>query len=837
MSSVWSAHQHNRSKDRNTTQQQRWFGSVSSIFIAASAASALIILLLQLASRSDCRGAACSSNRLHGSSVSPWSDPGSTRSSTTRILLPSEDDQDDIHIQAFHNVFSGRAKKKSGSNSDSKTDTKKKSKYRSPGATQIAQKALSMLRTHNKADNKSMPYKRLRTKVLRSLSADENSSKMKKRFAEAIKRLERKDKVTLSKKGVVKAIGSSKSSGTTSSDKKDKKKSGSKKKSKDTDKSKMKKKKRKKKKQKQKMKNNKKKKDKSGNNDASKQQPASNGDDVDADKSKNEDEDEDTDEEMQQTKSEKREEGNEDKTTDEEDEKPDDKPDSDSPSQSSGERDSDTSTNGSISNPSTSSRSSNVDVAFLFGVTVDDDGSEAADTNTSPTALASDIEKGLAILCPQVAEEAFGTATATNRSRLRQRLLRILAVVYNDSQPPEVYEMDAEECPESNNDADSTLTCYNVAARAYLTSDDEDEAVDDDNVQSTFREAMQTSIAEGRLDAILQGINPSIRTFTDEGAGGIGDRNPTADDALTPDRGKEQEKGDEDTATKSSGGSTLSAGAIAGICLGSVFAVGSLVYFVGRKTRGGSKKRKEFPGDGDDPARENVMYVDAAGGPPQDVEYYWDGDDQDNGADQGEAVDAHQDEYYDHDAEYQEEYHEDDAVYRDDADNHPSEDYQQEGTAYEDDTGVHKDAVVEPHQERDESNDHQEIQGEELPTLRSQEDAVHQDAGDEEDWGEGGQEGDQVLDDSCHQGTTSADTSVADEPAAVVKDQPDANFESLERLSSSQVLAIENIGSNQARQGYAYERDELEARLQSIPGLSDDQIDAVIQLELLTRGD
>mmetsp|Transcript_11896 Transcript_11896/g.24617 ORF Transcript_11896/g.24617 Transcript_11896/m.24617 type:complete len:89 (+) Transcript_11896:2446-2712(+) len=55
--------------------------------------------------------------------------------------------------------------------------------------------------------------------------------------------------------------------------------------------------------------------------------------------------------------------------------------------------------------------------------------------------------------------------------------------------------------------------------------------------------------------------------------------------------------------------------------------------------------------------------------------------------------------------------------------------------------------------------------------------------------------------------------------------------------SSASALAIENIGSNQARQGYAYERDELEARLQAIPGLSDDQIDAVIQLELLTRGD
>jgi len=65
--------------------------------------------------------------------------------------------------------------------------------------------------------------------------------------------------------------------------------------------------------------------------------------------------------------------------------------------------------------------------------------------------------------------------------------------------------------------------------------------------------------------------------------------------------------------------------------------------------------------------------------------------------------------------------------------------------------------------------------------------------------------------------------------------EPDANFELLETLTSDQVEAIENIGIEQAQSSRTYRRDELEVRLLSIPGLTDAQINAVIELELLTR--
>ena len=64
----------------------------------------------------------------------------------------------------------------------------------------------------------------------------------------------------------------------------------------------------------------------------------------------------------------------------------------------------------------------------------------------------------------------------------------------------------------------------------------------------------------------------------------------------------------------------------------------------------------------------------------------------------------------------------------------------------------------------------------------------------------------------------------------------DANFELLETLTSDQVEAIENIGIEQAQSGRTYQRDELEVQLLSIPGLTEQQINAVIELELLTRG-
>lgn len=63
----------------------------------------------------------------------------------------------------------------------------------------------------------------------------------------------------------------------------------------------------------------------------------------------------------------------------------------------------------------------------------------------------------------------------------------------------------------------------------------------------------------------------------------------------------------------------------------------------------------------------------------------------------------------------------------------------------------------------------------------------------------------------------------------------DANFELLETLTSDQVEAIENIGIEQAQSGRTYQRDELEVQLMSIPGLTEQQINAVIELELLTR--
>lgn len=66
-------------------------------------------------------------------------------------------------------------------------------------------------------------------------------------------------------------------------------------------------------------------------------------------------------------------------------------------------------------------------------------------------------------------------------------------------------------------------------------------------------------------------------------------------------------------------------------------------------------------------------------------------------------------------------------------------------------------------------------------------------------------------------------------------EKQNANFEILETLSSDQVEAIENIGVQQAQTGQKYEKDELEVQLLSIPGLSLEQINAVIELELLTR--
>lgn len=63
----------------------------------------------------------------------------------------------------------------------------------------------------------------------------------------------------------------------------------------------------------------------------------------------------------------------------------------------------------------------------------------------------------------------------------------------------------------------------------------------------------------------------------------------------------------------------------------------------------------------------------------------------------------------------------------------------------------------------------------------------------------------------------------------------DANFELLETLTSDQVEAIENIGIEQAQSGRTFERDELEVQLLKIPGLTEHQINAVIELELLTR--
>jgi len=62
-----------------------------------------------------------------------------------------------------------------------------------------------------------------------------------------------------------------------------------------------------------------------------------------------------------------------------------------------------------------------------------------------------------------------------------------------------------------------------------------------------------------------------------------------------------------------------------------------------------------------------------------------------------------------------------------------------------------------------------------------------------------------------------------------------SNFDILETLTSEQVEAIENIGIQQAESGHKYEQDELEVQLLSVPGLSVDQVNAVIELELLTR--
>ena len=81
---------------------------------------------------------------------------------------------------------------------------------------------------------------------------------------------------------------------------------------------------------------------------------------------------------------------------------------------------------------------------------------------------------------------------------------------------------------------------------------------------------------------------------------------------------------------------------------------------------------------------------------------------------------------------------------------------------------------------------------------------------------------------------------VNDDNYGVINDGPkaenhDANFELLETLTSDQVEAIENIGIEQAQSGRTYQRDELEIQLLSIPGLTEAQINAVIELELLTR--
>ena len=64
----------------------------------------------------------------------------------------------------------------------------------------------------------------------------------------------------------------------------------------------------------------------------------------------------------------------------------------------------------------------------------------------------------------------------------------------------------------------------------------------------------------------------------------------------------------------------------------------------------------------------------------------------------------------------------------------------------------------------------------------------------------------------------------------------DANIELLETLTPDQVEAIEKVGIEQTQSGRTYQRDELEARLSSISGLTDSQINAVIEVELQTRG-
>ena len=88
--------------------------------------------------------------------------------------------------------------------------------------------------------------------------------------------------------------------------------------------------------------------------------------------------------------------------------------------------------------------------------------------------------------------------------------------------------------------------------------------------------------------------------------------------------------------------------------------------------------------------------------------------------------------------------------------------------------------------------------------------------GDEEDYGDGINE-DEAYDDGSNT-------------------DGDANIELLETLTPDQVEAIEKVGIEQTQSGRTYQRDELEARLSSISGLTDSQINAVIEVELQTRG-
>ena len=98
--------------------------------------------------------------------------------------------------------------------------------------------------------------------------------------------------------------------------------------------------------------------------------------------------------------------------------------------------------------------------------------------------------------------------------------------------------------------------------------------------------------------------------------------------------------------------------------------------------------------------------------------------------------------------------------------------------------------------------------------------------GDEEDYG------DETTPAGSTDGINDNDGDFDDGP----NNNGDANIEHLETLTPAQVEAIEKVGIEQAHSGRTYRRDELEARLSSISGLTDSQIDAVIEVELQTRG-